>query len=95
MLVLNCSVRLAVRSRPFHGRSTDSNSVPSTKIFIDMKKLILLLIVMVSMSGCYVTFRTPYGGYNIRPYMYSPRSYYHNRVIPGRTYRPYFMPGRY
>ena len=29
-----CSVRLVVRSRPFHGRSTGSNPVPSTKYFL-------------------------------------------------------------
>ena len=47
------------------------------------------------MSGCYVTFRTPYGRYGVRPYMYSPRLYYNNRIIPGRIYRPYFRPGRW
>ena len=47
------------------------------------------------MSGCYDTFRTPYGRYGVRPYMYSPRSYYNNRIIPGRIYRPYFRPGRW
>ena len=47
------------------------------------------------MSGCYVTFRTPYGRYSVRPYMYSPRPHYNNRVIPGRIYVPYFRPGRW
>ena len=53
-----------------------------------MKKIILLLIVMISMSGCYVTYRTPY-------YQRYPRYRYQERVRPGKIYRPYFMPGRW
>ena len=60
-----------------------------------MKKLVLLLIIIISMSGCYVTFRAPHGRYGVRPYMYSPRPHYINRVIPGRIYRPYFRQGRW
>ena len=59
-----------------------------------MKKLILLLII-ISMSGCYVTFKAPRSRYGIRPYIYSPRPHYNNRVIPGKIYRPYFRSGRW
>ena len=59
-----------------------------------MKKLILLLII-ISMSGCYITFKGPRNRYGVRPYIYSPRPHYNNRVIPGKIYRPYFRSGRW
>lgn len=52
-----------------------------------MKKIILLLIIVVSLSGCYMPYiRTPY-------YQRYPR--YEHRVKPGKIYKPYFRHGRY
>ena len=41
-----------------------------------MKKVILLLIVLISMSGCYITFRTPQDRRGLRPLWYSPRTHH-------------------
>jgi hypothetical protein len=51
-----------------------------------MKKVILLLIIVFSMSGCYVGFRTPY---------YQSHPNRQHRIVPGKIYKPYFRPGRY
>jgi hypothetical protein len=51
-----------------------------------MKKFILLFIIFVFMSGCYVEYRTPY---------YQKHSNYQQRIKSGKIYKPYFRPGRY
>ena len=67
----------------------------------NMKKIILLLIIVFSMSGCYVGFRTPYyknynphGNRYRTPYYQSHPNRQH-RIVPGKIYKPYFRPGRY
>ena len=53
----------------------------------NMKKFILLFLVMVTMSSClYTTYRTPY---------YQRYSRYQQRYKPGKIYKPYFRPGRF
>ena len=52
-----CSVRLVVRSRPFHGRSTGSNPVPSTKIFLLFKLFIYLHILIKQRWRIWITYQ--------------------------------------
>lgn len=51
-----------------------------------MKNVILLFIIFVFMSGCYVAHRTPY---------YQKRPKYQQQIKTGKIYKPYFRPGRY
>jgi uncharacterized protein YceK len=66
-----------------------------------MKKIVLLLIVMIAMSGCYVGFRNPYyrnlymNQNRIRTPYYQSHPNRGQRYIPGRKYNRYFRPGRY
>lgn len=41
-----------------------------------MKRVVLLLVIIISLSGCYVTYRTPQGRRGIRPMWYSPRTHH-------------------
>ena len=68
-----------------------------------MKKLILLLIVITSMSGC-VMIPTRLSIHERRLWIHQnyPKKYYYKqypnlqeRTRRGRTYTPYFRPGRY
>ena len=68
-----------------------------------MKKIILLLIVMISMSGC-VIMPTRLSLHERRLWIHQnyPRQYYYKtypnryqRFNPNKRYRGYFMPGRY
>ena len=69
----------------------------------NMKKLILLLIVVVSMSSClWVPTRLTIHERRLWIHQNSPRQYYYKqypnrqeRIKQGRTYKPYFRNGRY
>ena len=41
-----------------------------------MKKVILLLLVIITVSGCYTSYRVPYNRYGLRPFYYSPRTHH-------------------
>ena len=68
-----------------------------------MKKLILLVIVIISMSGC-IMIPTKLSVHERRLWIHQnyPKQYYYKqypnryeRVRRGRIYIPYFRPGRY
>ena len=60
-----------------------------------MKKLIALLIVMVTISGCYSTYRTPQNRHGLRPLYYSPRTHYGPFYRQPHYVRPHFNRGRW
>ena len=61
-----------------------------------MKKLLFLLFVIVSFSGCMVIApRRPFHHYGMRPYMYSPRTHMSPYMKQRKIYKPYFLPGRW
>jgi hypothetical protein len=59
-----------------------------------MKKILLLLVLVISMSGCYVTYRTPQRYNGLRPLWYNPRTHhgpFYKHVRP-KQMRPHFNP---